>query len=158
MVHSRAGLGHLLPRWPHVGRTVKGGDARRLHNHAALAARKSAYAPFSDFAVGVALRTESGRIFTGANIENQSFPEGWCAETTAISHMIMAARTDDDRIIKEVVVAGELSTPLTPCGGCRQRLAEFGRPDTVVHSANAEGIRASWTLAELLPAGFAMDG
>ncbi|MDF2231939.1 cytidine deaminase [Albimonas sp. CAU 1670] len=124
---------------------------------AALAARAKAYAPFSNFAVGVALRTQSGRIFSGANIENQSFPEGWCAETTAIGHMIMAAERPEDRVIVEVVVAGELSTPLTPCGGCRQRLAEFGRPDTVVHSANAEGIRASWTLAELLPAGFALD-
>ena len=125
--------------------------------HAALKAREKAYAPFSNFAVGVALRTQSGRIFSGANIENQSFPEGWCAETTAIGHMIMAAATPEDRLIVEAVVAGELSTPLTPCGGCRQRLAEFGRPDTVIHSANAEGIRASWTLAELLPAGFAMD-
>jgi len=125
---------------------------------AALAARAKAYAPFSNFAVGVALRTASGAIFAGANIENQSFPEGWCAETTAIGHMIMAAKTPEDRVIVEVVVAGELSVPLTPCGGCRQRLAEFGRPDTVVHSANAEGIRASWTLAELLPAGFALDG
>ncbi|SFI64064.1 cytidine deaminase [Albimonas pacifica] len=124
---------------------------------AALAARAKAYAPFSNFAVGVALRTASGAIFSGANIENQSFPEGWCAETTAIGHMIMAATALEDRVITEVVVAGELSTPLTPCGGCRQRLAEFGRPDTVVHSANAEGIRASWTLAELLPASFAMD-
>ncbi|MGR3782133.1 MAG: cytidine deaminase [Albimonas sp.] len=124
----------------------------------ALAARAKAYAPFSNFAVGVALRTASGAIFAGANIENQSFPEGWCAETTAIGHMIMAAKTPEDRVIVEVVVAGELSVPLTPCGGCRQRLAEFGRPDTVVHSANAEGIRASWTLAELLPAGFALDG
>lgn len=126
--------------------------------HAALAARKAAYAPFSNFAVGVALRTQSGLIHSGANIENQSFPEGWCAETTAISHMMMAAKIDDDRVIVEVVVAGELSSPLTPCGGCRQRLAEFGRPDTMVHSANAQGIRASWTLSELLPAGFAMDG
>ena len=66
---------------------------------AALRAREHAYAPFSNFAVGVAIRTESGRIFSGANIENQSFPEGWCAETTAISHMIMAAESADDRII-----------------------------------------------------------
>lgn len=124
---------------------------------AALAARAKAYAPFSNFAVGVAIRTAGGAIHSGANIENQSLPEGWCAETTAIGHMIMAAKKPEDRVIVEVVVAGELSSPLTPCGGCRQRLAEFGRPDTVVHSANAEGIRASWTLAELLPAGFAMD-
>ncbi len=99
----------------------------------------------------------SGRIFSGANIENQSFPEGWCAETTAISHMIMAAESADDRIIAEVLVAAELPHPITPCGGCRQRLAEFGRPDTMVHSAGPDGLRESWTLAELLPAGFRLE-
>ncbi len=123
----------------------------------ALKARDQAYAPFSNFAVGVAIRTESGRIFSGANIENQAFPEGWCAETTAISHMIMAAETADDRIIAEVLVAADLPHPITPCGGCRQRLAEFGRPDTMVHSAGPGGLRESWTLAELLPAGFRLS-
>lgn len=121
---------------------------------AALAARGKAYAPFSGFAVGCAIRTESGRVFTGANMENQSFPEGWCAETSAIAHMVMAAERAEDRVIAEVVVAAELDPPVTPCGGCRQRLAEFGRPDTMVHAADLGAIRASWTLAELLPAAF----
>ncbi|MFO7856103.1 MAG: cytidine deaminase [Paracoccaceae bacterium] len=121
---------------------------------AALEARAKAYAPFSGFAVGCAVRTESGRVFVGANMENQSFPEGWCAETTALGHMVMAAATEADRIVAEVVVAAELDPPVTPCGGCRQRLAEFGRPDTMVHAADLTAIRASWTLAELLPAAF----
>lgn len=121
---------------------------------AALEARARAYAPFSGFAVGCAVRTESGRVFVGANMENQSFPEGWCAETTALAHMVMAAETAADRIVAEVVVAAELDPPVTPCGGCRQRLAEFGRPDTMVHAADLTAIRASWTLAELLPAAF----
>jgi len=121
---------------------------------AALEARAKAYAPFSGFAVGCAIRTESGRVFVGANMENQSFPEGWCAETTALGHMVMAAETEADRTVAEVVVAAELDPPVTPCGGCRQRLAEFGRPDTMVHAADLTAIRASWTLAELLPAAF----
>lgn len=121
---------------------------------AALEARARAYAPFSGFAVGCAVRTASGRVFAGANMENQSFPEGWCAETTALAHMVMAAERPEDRTVAEVVVAAELDPPVTPCGGCRQRLAEFGRPDTVVHAADLLAIRASWTLAELLPAAF----
>lgn len=122
--------------------------------HAALAARTKAHAPFSGFAVGVALRTASGRLHLGANMENQSFPEGWCAETSAIAAMVMAAETPEDRVIAEVLVAADHAPPITPCGGCRQRLAEFGRPDTLVHAADLIGIRASWRLAELLPAAF----
>jgi len=125
---------------------------------AALQARTKAYAPYSKFPVGVALRTESGRVHLGANMENTSYPEGWCAETAAISHMIMAAETDDDRRIAEVVVVAELEQPITPCGGCRQRLAEFGSPSTMVHSGDERSIRASWTLAELLPAAFYLEG
>ena len=121
---------------------------------AALAARARAYAPFSRFPVGCALRVATGAIFSGANVENQAYPEGWCAETSAIAAMVMAAERPEDRVIAEVLVAAEMEAPITPCGGCRQRLAEFGRPDTVVHSAGPEGLRESWTLAELLPAGF----
>jgi cytidine deaminase len=121
---------------------------------AALDARRRAYAPFSGFAVGCAIRTAGGGVFVGANMENQSFPEGWCAETSALAHMVMAAETEADRTVAEVVVAAELDPPVTPCGGCRQRLAEFGRPDTMIHAADLQAIRASWTLAELLPAAF----
>lgn len=124
---------------------------------AALAVRAKAYAPFSGFAVGCALRTASGAIFAGANVENQSYPEGWCAETSAIAAMVMAAQGAEDRRIAEVLVAAESRAPVTPCGGCRQRLAEFGRPDTVVHSAGPDGLRESWTLGELLPAAFRSD-
>jgi cytidine deaminase len=125
--------------------------------HAALAAREKAYAPFSGFAVGCALRTASGKVFAGANIENQSYPEGWCAETSAIAAMVMAATGAEDRVIAEVLVAADSPAPVTPCGGCRQRLAEFGRPDTVVHAAGPEGLRDSWTLGELLPATFRLQ-
>ncbi|MGG7565061.1 cytidine deaminase [Rhodovulum sp. DZ06] len=122
---------------------------------AALKAREKAHAPYSNFAVGVAIRTESGAIFTGANMENQSYPEGWCAETTAIGHMLMAAKTPADKRIAEVAVAAELSPPITPCGGCRQRLREFSAPETLVHACNLDGPQASYTMAELLPAAFA---
>lgn len=121
---------------------------------AAIEARGKAYAPFSGFAVGCALRTESGKVFLGANMENASYPEGWCAETSAIAHMVMAAEADDDRAIAELVVVAEKDPPVTPCGGCRQRLAEFGTPSTMVHAGDPRAIRASWTLGELLPAAF----
>jgi cytidine deaminase len=117
---------------------------------AALAARERAYAPHSKFPVGCAIRTPSGEVFTGCNIENQSYPEGWCAETTAIGHMVMAG----EREIAEVVVVADLDPPCTPCGGCRQRLAEFGAAETVVHAGGMTGLRAKWTLGELLPAAF----
>ncbi len=120
---------------------------------AALAAREKAHAPYSGFAVGCAIRAESGRIYAGCNIENQSYPEGWCAETSAIAHMVMAGEA---RIV-EVCVVGDMDPPITPCGGCRQRLAEFGAPSTLVHSAGPEGPRASWSLGELLPAAFRRD-
>jgi len=120
---------------------------------AALAARDRAYIPHSNFAVGCALRTSSGAVFAGCNIENQSYPEGWCAETSAISHMIMAG----EREIDEVVVVAELDPPVTPCGGCRQRLAEFGRPGTVIHAGDLSGLKGRWTLAELLPAAFRLE-
>ncbi|MEM6440611.1 MAG: cytidine deaminase [Pseudomonadota bacterium] len=124
---------------------------------AAVKAREKAYAKYSRFPVGCALRTESGKVHLGANMENTSYPEGWCAETSAIAHMIMAAETDEDRRIAEVVVVAELDPPVTPCGGCRQRLAEFGAPSTMIHSGDLTGMRASWTLAELLPAAFRLE-
>jgi cytidine deaminase len=125
--------------------------------HAALAAREKAYAPFSGFAVGCALRTASGKVFAGANVENQAYPEGWCAETSAIAAMVMGGTGAEDRVIAEVLVAADSPAPVTPCGGCRQRLAEFGRPDTVIHAAGPEGLRESWTLGELLPAAFRLQ-
>ena len=120
---------------------------------AAIAARERAYAPYSKFAVGAAIRTQSGAIYTGCNVENASYPEGWCAETSAIAAMVAAGEC----MIAEVVVCAESDAPITPCGGCRQRLAEFGRADTVVRAAGPQGERARWTLGALLPAAFYLD-
>lgn len=126
--------------------------ANDLHM-AALAAQRAAYAPYSRFRVGAAIRAASGAIYAGCNVENASFPEGWCAETSAIAAMISAGEKE----IREVCLVGDGSVPLTPCGGCRQRLAEFGGPETMVHSCDEAGVRQSWTLADLLPAAFALD-
>ncbi|MFN3615064.1 MAG: cytidine deaminase [Rubrimonas sp.] len=119
---------------------------------AATTVRAQAHAPYSNFAVGAALRTASGRVFAGANVECASYPEGWCAETSAIAAMVAAG----EREIVEVVVAAEHFEPVTPCGGCRQRLAEFGSARTVVRAADATGERARWTLGDLLPVAFGL--
>lgn len=125
---------------------------------AAKAACGKAYAPYSKLHVGAAIRTASGKIFTGANMENLSYPEGWCAETTALGAMLMAAETPEDRRVVEVAVAADLPTPITPCGGCRQRLSEFAAPDAPVHGCDLTGIRATRAMAALLPAAFDWDG
>jgi cytidine deaminase len=119
---------------------------------AAKAARANAHAPYSRFPVGAAVRTASGAIFAGANVENASFPEGWCAETSALGAMVAAG----EREIVEVLVIAEHPEPITPCGGCRQRLAEFGRASTPVIACSPAGERARWTLGELLPAAFGL--
>lgn len=125
------------------------GGRDELHA-AAVAARARAHAPYSQFAVGAAIRTASGRIFSGCNVENAAYPEGWCAETTAIGQMIMAGEAE----IAEVAVVAEGERLCTPCGGCRQRLAEFGKPDVPVHVGDPRSIRKSFSLGELLPAAF----
>ena len=121
---------------------------------AALEARRHAHAPYSRFAVGAAIRGASGAIYAGCNVENASFPEGWCAETSAIAAMVLAG----ERTIAEVCVVADSTAPVTPCGGCRQRLAEFGTPATRIHAADCHGVRRSFTLAEILPAGFVLEG
>ncbi|WP_394708644.1 cytidine deaminase [uncultured Cohaesibacter sp.] len=124
----------------------------------ATSAREKAHVPYSRFPVGVALRTHSGSVHTGCNIENASYPEGWCAETSAISAMIMASsEVADSRSIEELVVIADHTPPITPCGGCRQRIREFGRPDTIIHAADLTGIRQSFTLEALLPAAFDLE-
>ena len=120
---------------------------------AALAVRDRAYAPYSKFAVGAAIRTSSGAIYAGCNVENASYPEGCCAETSAIAAMVAAG----ERLIAEVVVCAESDTPITPCGGCRQRLAEFAGPDARIHLCDASGIVETVTLGELLPRAFAVE-
>lgn len=123
--------------------------AADLHQLALQAAKKS-YSPYSKFPVGAVIRTTDGRIYSGCNIENASSPEGWCAETSAISHMIM----DGGGEIAEVAVLGLKADLCTPCGGCRQRLAEFGNEQTKIHLCNQEKITDTVTLGELLPKSF----
>jgi cytidine deaminase len=118
---------------------------------AAKAAMQKAYAPYSKFPVGAALRTEDGRIFAGCNIEVASYPEGWCAETTALGHYIMAGGGK----ITEIAVVAERMARITPCGGCRQRLAEFTSPDTKLFLCDETGVVETVTMGQMLPLGFA---
>lgn len=118
---------------------------------AARAAMSRCHAPYSEFPVGAAVRADDGRVYAGANVEVASYPEGWCAETTAIGHMIMGGGLK----IEEVAVVAEKMVACTPCGGCRQRLAEFAGPDTKIHLCDMNGIVRTVTLGELLP--FAFD-
>jgi cytidine deaminase len=119
---------------------------------AARAAMQHAHAPYSKFPVGAAILSESGKVYSGANIENASFPEGWCAETTAIGHMVMAGETK----IAAVAVVAEKMPRITPCGGCRQRLREFGTAETLVHLCDESGVVETVTLGDLLPKSFAL--
>lgn len=123
---------------------------------AAKRAREKAHAPYSRFQVGAAIRTLAGTVHTGCNVENASFPEGWCGETSAIAAMIGASGAAPGRRIAAIaVVAARIDGNLTtPCGGCRQRIAEFAGPDTPVHVFDLDGEGRSFTLAELLPAAF----
>ncbi|MCW6507412.1 cytidine deaminase [Lichenifustis flavocetrariae] len=113
-------------------------------------ARERAYAPYSHFKVGAAIRTPSGALFAGANVENAAYPQGACAEAAAISAMILGGETR----IAEILVIGEGDGLVTPCGGCRQRIREFASADTPIHIASLKGRRASFTLTELLPHSF----
>jgi cytidine deaminase len=116
----------------------------------ARAARENAHAPYSGFKVGAALRCADGSMHAGCNVENVAYPEGTCAEAGAIAAMCAAGA----RGIVEVVVVADSSEPVTPCGGCRQKLAEFAGPDTPVRLADLNGIRAETTLGALLPGAF----
>ncbi len=120
----------------------------------ARSAMKKCHAPYSNFPVGAALRTEDGRIYSGCNIEVVSFPEGWCAETTAIAHMVM----DGGGKIAEIAVVAERLRACSPCGGCRQRIAEFARPETRVFLCDAaEGVIETVLMGDLLPKAFPTD-
>jgi homotetrameric cytidine deaminase len=117
---------------------------------AAEAVMRNAYAPYSNFPVGAALRTSSGAIFTGANVENAAYPQGQCAEASAIGAMVAGGET---RITAVAVVAERLDI-CPPCGGCRQRLKEFAAPDTPVYLGRPGGPVQATTVGELLPLAF----
>lgn len=117
---------------------------------AARAVREMAYAPYSRFKVGAAVRGSSGMIYRGCNVENVAYPEGTCAEAGAIAAMVAAGETE----LVEVAVIADSPTPVPPCGGCRQKLAEFGRNDTPVLLATTDGAALATTVGELLPGRF----
>ncbi len=117
---------------------------------AARSARRRAHAPYSTFKVGAAVLDERGRIHAGANVENASYPEGWCAETSALAAFVAAG----GKRVRALAVAAHSKVPTTPCGGCRQRLAEFAQADCWVFATGAQASPAApqrWTLGELLP-------
>lgn len=114
----------------------------------ANAARRHAYVPYSKYPVGAALRTKSGRLYTGVNIENAAYPHTMCAERVAIFKAVSEGETEFE-VISVVTNNGG-----SPCGGCRQVLAEFGL-DTIVLIADGEGkLQKELTVAELLPEAF----
>ena len=113
--------------------------------------RENAHAPYSGFKVGAALRCADGGVFAGCNVENVAYPEGTCAEAGAIAAMVAAGA----REIVEVLVVADSPTPVTPCGGCRQKLAEFAAADVPVILAGLEGELARTTVGGLLPGAFA---
>jgi cytidine deaminase len=116
----------------------------------ARAVRDNAHAPYSRFKVGAALRTPDGQVFRGVNVENVAYPEGTCAEAGAIAAMVAAGA----REIAEIAVVADSPVPVTPCGGCRQKIAEFAAPTARVTMANLDGHARVTTVAELLPGAF----
>jgi cytidine deaminase len=120
---------------------------------AAAAVRERAYAPYSQFRVGAAIRGAGGGLHVGCNVENAAYPSGTCAEEAAIAAMIATGETR----IAAIAVLGSGDTPVTPCGACRQRIREFGAPSTPIHAGCAGGARQSLVLEDLLPHAFGPD-
>ncbi len=120
---------------------------------AARSVREKAYVPYSNFKVGAAIRAVSGAIYAGCNVENVAYPEGTCAEAGAIAAMVAAGETE----IAEVLVIADGPVPVSPCGGCRQKLAEFGKGEVRITMATLAGASRTVTLTELLPGAFSTD-
>ena len=117
---------------------------------AAARVRLNAHAPYSRFKVGAAIRGASGAVYLGCNVENVAYPEGTCAEAGAIAAMVAAGETE----LLAVVIIADSPTPVPPCGGCRQKLAEFGKGTVPVTLATTDGVTRITTIADLLPGGF----
>lgn len=111
--------------------------------------RNTAYAPYSGFKVGAAVRSRSGKLYAGCNVENISYPCGTCAEAGAIAAMVAGG----DTALAEILIIADTANIL-PCGNCLQKIAEFGTPDTLVHSADLQGNIKTYKLADLLPHNF----
>jgi cytidine deaminase len=120
---------------------------------AARTVRENAHAPYSNFKVGAALKAASGQIYQGCNVENVAYPEGTCAEAGAIAAMVAGG----DTTIAEIAVIADSPKPVSPCGGCRQKIAEFAASDVKVTLATTDGIVHETTIAALLPGSFDAD-
>lgn len=136
----------MKPRTSHEGGTYDEADLLRQ----ARAARERAYVPYSNFRVGCAVLSESGRIHVGANVENAAYPLSACAEQTTIRAMVAAG---DRGPIVAVAVVGDGDDPCTPCGACRQVIFEFG-PDATVYASGDAGRPLISHITELLPHAF----
>lgn len=119
---------------------------------AAFAAMENAYAPYSRFRVGAALRTSTGEIVSGCNVENAAYGEALCAERVAVSAAVARGMREFD----EIAIASESEDPAPPCGSCRQTMSEFA-PDLKVTSYSKNGKTVSWRLSDLLPEAFALN-
>src|SRR6218665_3708020 len=117
---------------------------------AAEAIRARAYAPYSNFHVGAAILADDGKIYSGCNIENAAYPVGNCAEASAIAAMIAGG----GKRITRIYVTGPGSAPVTPCGGCRQRIREFADLSVQIVSHGVAGTPLEQTIADLLPHSF----
>ena len=119
----------------------------------ARAVRENAHAPYSKFKVGAAVQAASGTIYVGCNVENVAYPEGTCAEGGAIAAMIAGG----DTRIAAIAVIADSPQPVSPCGGCRQKIAEFADGDVVVTLATTDGTVLDTTVGKLLPGSFDAD-
>ena len=119
----------------------------------AAAVRENAYAPYSRFKVGAALKSESGAVYAGCNVENVASPEGTCAEAGAIAAMIAAG----DLKFTDAAVIADSPEPVPPCGGCRQKLAEVAAPGALITMATTSGKENTMLVADLLPGAFSLD-
>lgn len=109
-----------------------------------------AYAPYSHFLVGAAILTSTGNTYVGCNVENAAYPVGSCAEAGAIAAMVAGGDTE----IAVLVTICDSTDVGTCCGGCRQRVREFAKSDTPIYACGTDGIRAVFTMEQLLPTSF----
>jgi len=124
-------------------------DVQELFD-AAVAVQANAHVPYSHFPVGAAVRSATGRVYVGCNVENAAYPQGLCAEASAIAAMVSAGERDLAVVL--TVCDGDMLA--TCCGGCRQKIREFASAATVIHAAGPEGVRRSYSIDELLPDSF----
>jgi homotetrameric cytidine deaminase len=153
LAHLRAQLGIEDGALVSVGYADLLRDGPQALLRAAEAAMRNAYAPYSEFRVGAAVRGTSGGIYAGANVENAAYPQGQCAEASALGALVTAGET----AITGAAVVAERLEHCPPCGGCRQRLKEFGSAEVPVYLGRPGTQPLTVTLGELLPGSFGRE-